>query len=30
MPDLLPPNATPLEKRTATALAVVDSIPTMT
>ncbi|WP_042266781.1 phage tail protein I [Paraburkholderia heleia] len=29
MPDLLPPNATPLERRTATALAVVDDVPTM-
>jgi phage tail P2-like protein len=27
MPVLLPPNATPLERRTATALAAVDSLP---
>ncbi|WP_321815691.1 MULTISPECIES: phage tail protein I [unclassified Paraburkholderia] len=29
MSDLLPPNATTLEKRTAAALAVVDNLPTM-
>jgi phage tail P2-like protein len=30
MRDLLPPNATPLERRTANALAAVDALPTMT